>query len=424
MRTGTKLVIVLAVLMTMAGCKSTGKQAAVKAPAAEQVKSYKIVDTGQAETFNNDGIAITTEKGQAFYGQDGDYADVPFKFVDNGDGTITDQNTGLTWLQMPSQDKYTWRKAGEYAANLEFAGHDDWRLPSLKELISIEDFSDGWPYLDTSVFNLGDGEVGKHMQYWSSNFYKAGTTHGGMETAFGLNFGTGHIKGYPAVDELPEGQMGPPPGNGGPEGTGNGGPEGTSMHSLDGQQAPPGNMPPPPPGMTGSPLEKYAWAVRGEEYGINNFVDNGDGTISDLASGLMWMKQDAGKGLDWENSLAYAEDLEFAGYDDWKLPNIKELQSIVDYSGVYPAISPDFFESTDKDAYFWTSTSAYFAKVSPEKQKKYWAWYVAFGFAVGGDGKDMHGAGATRYDTKYEGGPTGEDAERIYNYARAVRVIK
>lgn len=430
MRTGTKVFVALAVMLTMAGCKDTKPSVAETAPAA-QTKSYTIVDSGQAEAFNNDGIAISTEKGQAFYGQDADYAGVPFNFVDNGDGTITDQNTGLTWLQMPSQDKYTWRKAGKYAANLEFAGHNDWRLPSLKELISIEDFSDGWPYLDASIFNLGDGEVGKHMQYWSNNFYKAGTTHNGAETAFGLNFGTGHIKGYPALDEFPGGggPGGPPPGDGGSEGTnmgpppGDGGPEGTSMNSLDGD-APKGTPPPPPPGMTGSPLEKYAWAVRGEEYGVNNFVNNGDGTISDLATGLMWMQDDSGKGLDWENALAYGENLEFAGHDDWKLPNIKELQSIVDYAGPVPAIDRTFFKISDNDSYFWTSTSAYFAKVSVEKQKRYWAWYVAFGKAVGGDGEDLHGAGATRYDTKYEGGPTGEDAERIYNYARAVRVIK
>jgi hypothetical protein len=421
MRSGTKVCIALAVIVGMAGCMNMGKQSDETASEVAQAKRYTLVDTGQSETFNNDGETINTAKGQAFYGQDGDYQGTPFRFVDNGDGTVTDLNTGLTWLQKPSQEKYVWRKAGEYAETLEFAGYDDWRLPSLKELISIEDFSDGWPYLNTEVFDLGDGEVGKHMQYWSSNFYKAGTTHDGLETAFGLNFGTGHIKGYPAIDGFPDGKMPAPPSGGGPEGI--------SMTSLDGDAAPggPSGAPeghmPPPPGM-GNPLQKYAWAVRGSEYGVNEFVDNGDGTISDLATGLMWMQQDSGKGLDWESSLAYAENLEFAGYDDWKLPNIKELQSIVDYSGVYPAINPEFFKVSDKDAYFWTSTSAYFAKVSPEKQKKYWAWYVAFGYAVGSDGKDMHGAGATRYDTKYEGGPTGEDAERIYNYARAVRVIK
>jgi hypothetical protein len=405
--------------LAMLGCQATEKpyeRAGMQmlTEASGYIKPYPIVDTGQVETFDKDGDSIKTKEGQPFYGQDGDYAGLPFQFVDNGDGTISDKNTGLTWLQQPSQDRYSWRNALDYCDNLDFAGHDDWRLPSLKELISIEDFSDGWPYLDRDVFDLGDGEVGKHMQYWSSNYYYAGTTHGGMETAFGLNFGTGHIKGYPAADEMPEGEQPPAP---------SGGPEGTSMTSVSEKALAQGKNP-PAPGMSGSPLKKYAWAVRGREYGKNSFINNGDGTVSDLATGMMWMKQDSAKGLDWENALAYAENLEYAGYDDWKLPNIKELQSIVDYSGVYPAINPTFFETTDKDAYFWTSTSAYFAKVSNERQKKYWAWYVAFGYAVDSEGNDLHGAGATRYDTKYEGGPTGEDAERVYNFARAVRKYK
>ena len=46
---------------------------------------------------------------------------------------------------------------------------------------------------------------------------------------------------------------------------------------------------------------------------------------------------------------------------------------------------------------------------------------MAFGYAVGADGEDSHGAGAVRFDTKVEGGPAGEDPERIYNYVRLVR---
>jgi len=51
----------------------------------------------------------------------------------------------------------------------------------------------------------------------------------------------------------------------------------------------------------------------------------------------------------------------FADYDDWRMPNIKELQSIVHYSGVYPAIDGDFFNITDTGSYFWSSTSGWCA---------------------------------------------------------------
>lgn len=84
----------------------------------------------------------------------------------------------------------------------------------------------------------------------------------------------------------------------------------------------------------------------------------------------------------------------YLGYSDWRLPNIRELQGIVDYSGSYPAIDTTYFNITDIDSYFWSRTSAYFSPASPGY---YYGGYVAFGYAVGTDGEDVHGAGAVRY---------------------------
>ena len=86
--------------------------------------------------------------------------------------------------------------------------------------------------------------------------------------------------------------------------------------------------------MRGINTEKkfYVLYVRGNKnYGQNDFTDNGDGTITDKATGLMWMQDDSGNGMTWEEALKFAESKEFAGCSDWRLPNIKELQSIVDY---------------------------------------------------------------------------------------------
>jgi hypothetical protein len=73
----------------------------------------------------------------------------------------------------------------------------------------------------------------------------------------------------------------------------------------------------------------------------------------------MWQQADSGIGLDWEDALAYAESSTLAGYDDWRLPNVKELQSIVDYTrspsasdaaNIGPAIDTDFFDKHYKSS--------------------------------------------------------------------------
>jgi hypothetical protein len=107
------------------------------------------------------------------------------------------------------------------------------------------------------------------------------------------------------------------------------------------------------------------------------FADNGDGTVTDNCTRLMWQKHTAEANGDgnlndqdrvlWCVALAYCENLSFAGHDDWRLPNVRELQSIPDYGQRKPAIAPVF--SAFSYAY-WTSTS-------------YWgnprfAWYVDF----------------------------------------------
>ncbi|MBU4055376.1 MAG: DUF1566 domain-containing protein, partial [Proteobacteria bacterium] len=60
-------------------------------------------------------------------------------------------------------------------------------------------------------------------------------------------------------------------------------------------------------------------------------VDNGDGTVTDTETGLMWQKDEAGA-MSWQNALTHCETMDLAGYDDWRLPNRNELQSIVDYT--------------------------------------------------------------------------------------------
>ena len=100
-------------------------------------QTYKIVDTGQTTAYDENGNVITVSSGETYYGQDAHYEGLQQSFQDNGDGTVTDLNTGLMWQQTPPSSGFGWEQAGTYCEDLELAGHDDWRLPTLKELFAI-----------------------------------------------------------------------------------------------------------------------------------------------------------------------------------------------------------------------------------------------------------------------------------------------
>ena len=111
------------------------------------------------------------------------------------------------------------------------------------------------------------------------------------------------------------------------------------------------------------------------------FTDNGDGTVTDQCTGLMWQKFNGndGIGLNWCSALDYCENLELAGHDDWRLPNMRELESLVDYGRFAPAIDPVFGALS---AIYWSSTSL--------AGNRDYAWYVYFFDGdVGKEDEDM-----------------------------------
>lgn len=369
--------------------------------------SYPIVDTGQEQCYSAEGGVIAPPvKGAALFGQDAQHQGYGPSYTVNVDGTVTDDVTGLMWQQAVDLDrKVTFDEAVAGAKAFRLAGHDDWRLPTIKELYSLIDFSGGMaktlpsPYLDAAVFDFrfGTGEPGERTidaQYWSSTEYLA-TTMGGNATVFGVNFADGRIKGYPKA-------------------------------------------------VRGRVFTAFVRYVRGNPaYGINDFQDLGDGTVLDRASGLMWAQADSEAALDWPAALRYAAEARLAGHSDWRVPNAKELQSIVDYTRCPqaadparrgPAIEP-VFTTHDPAAYAWTSTTHLDGRPEAAGER---ACYLCFGPALGRlqgpDGRgnsgwiDVHGAGAQRSDPKTGdpaaytdgAGPQGDDV-RILNRVRLVR---
>ena len=167
-----------------------------------------VPDTGQNACFDTTGQMAPPAVGQAFWGQDAQFTGQAMRFRDNGDGTVTDGVTGLMWQQTPDAERRDQAGCERYAKSLQLAGHGDWRLPTIQELVSIADFMGNMhsstPYIDTEVFgfqypNTAQGENGTpgqraiDAQYTTSSYY-VGTTMRGDRSVFGFNFANGRVK--------------------------------------------------------------------------------------------------------------------------------------------------------------------------------------------------------------------------------------
>jgi len=394
--------------------------------------AYPIVDTNQTKCYDNFKEISCPKPGEPFYGQDAQFTVNPPEYADNGDGTVTDLITGLMWTKSPDwngdgelnySDKMAYHEAVAFVKRLNeqrYLGYDDWRLPSIKELYSLILFSgvdpSGYegtetihlvPFIDTEYFDFAYGDVsaGERVidaQFLSSTKY-VGKVMNGQEAVFGVNFADGRIKAYPLSKKF------------------------------------------------------YVLFVRGNpDYGKNDFVDNGDGTVTDKATGLMWAKDDSGYCMNWKEALEYVQKMNeqsYLGYSDWRLPNAKELQSIVDYTRAPDASDPSkrgaaidtifnvtsiINEGGEVDyPYYWTSTTHVSTRgndINTSIGSN--AVYIAFGRALGWmqtPSKEyrlmnVHGAGAQRSDPKvgnvssypHGRGPQG-DVVRICNFVRLVR---
>jgi len=99
----------------------------------------------------------------------------------------------------------------------------------------------------------------------------------------------------------------------------------------------------------------YVRCVRGAG-SVAVFIDNGDGTVTDAVTNLTWQAQDDATTKTWESALTYCEGSSLGGHNDWRLPNVKELRSIVDPKKYNLSINTAFFPNTRSSSY-WTSTT-------------------------------------------------------------------
>jgi len=239
--------------------------------------SYTVAGSSGATGWTMSALPDTGQTGDytATFGEDSDYADTPPSFTDNGDGTVTDNVTGLMWQQADGGEM-TWEGALTYAEALTLGGHGDWRLPFSHELFSILNHGSINPALDTSVF------IASSAQYW----WCGNTRIDDASRVWAANSGGG-IGPHPEDETISAG--------------------GTKrFHVLcvrDPRQA----------GITEL---------------THGFTGNGDGTVTDDRTGLVWQQAEAASVMTWEEALAYAEGLSLGGNDD---PRCDEYALLVEH---------------------------------------------------------------------------------------------
>ncbi|NQW42770.1 MAG: DUF1566 domain-containing protein [Bacteroidetes bacterium] len=246
------------------------------------------------------------------FGEDNDYANNEPFFIKNNDGTTRDTITSLVW-QTSDGGEMTIENARIYCDTLTLGGFTDWRLPTPHESFSILNQQNNNPALNTIFFtNTG-------AEYWWTSF-----TQSNDATKIWCTNAGGGIGNYPKLETI----------------------------------------------SAGGTKKFHVRAVRDASRPItlpNHFTDNGDGTITDNLTQLIWQKTPISSAQTWEQVLTYAEGLTLALASDWRLPNIKELQSINDETAVNPSLNTTYFNNLGIKNY-WASTSL------PNQTNK--AWYL------------------------------------------------
>ncbi len=324
------------------------------------VFAVPVPDTGQTACYDDAGDAITCpSSGQPFYGQDGNYTINPMTFTKlNGAGKalpadadawvlVKDNVTGLIWEVKQDKDGtedytnphdadniYTWYDsnpatnggdaglAGDGTDTEDFikalnaadyGGYNDWRLPTARELESIIDCGTAFPAPSVNA---------AYFPNTAESWYRSSTTVADdntvpIDVSFFYGLGVYYFS------------------------------------------------------------KAYAYSARAVRGGgpTKPLVVNKNGTVTDPESGLMWQQAPPTGNFTWQQALNYAENLSLAGHKDWRLPTIKELQTIANLAGD-PAVNQAFPDMANPpETPFLSSTSW-----TPDTS---YVWAVSFGQDIG-----------------------------------------
>lgn len=257
-----------------------------------------------------------TQSFTATFGEDADYTvHAPF-FENNGNGTITDTVTNLMWQQTDGGEM-TFEAAAAYCDNLTLGGYDDWRLPSAQEAFSILNHGNNNPAINTAFFAPTGAE------YWWTREIQVGNPAKIWVTNAG-----GGIGNHPKTETIGAG--------------------GTKKFHV---RAVRDRVPP---------------IVLTEQFTVT------DSIVTDQLTQLEWLRWPPADSMTWEQALHVAETLVADGKSDWRLPNIKELESLNDESRSQPSVDPAVFPGILAKKY-WSSTTL------PNQSTRAWFMDTRFG---------------------------------------------
>ena len=288
----------LTITWRLSGATTTTTYTPGNATAIARLATYGMAAASQLKIPDTSQVTDTT----ATFGEDADYTLNAQSFTDNGNGTITDNITGLMW-QKTDNGESTWENAIANASTVNTGGFTDWRLPTPSELFSIFNHNNGNPVaLNTTYFPSASPAA---EYWWTSDVYGTSTTN-----VWCANSGGG-LGGKPKAETA----------------------------------------------SAGGAFQYHARYVRGTKpTNGHNHRNNGDGTITDLDTNLMWT-QVPGPATTWDAALTYAENLSLGGFTDWRLPNIKELQTLTDYTLTTATTATNIKPSINRTAFGKTLTN-------------------------------------------------------------------
>jgi hypothetical protein len=268
---------------------------------------------------------------------------------DNSENMVKDRITGLSW-QLCSRGQSgtncngtaltsTWHEAANYCEQSTWGGYEDWKLPNRYELQSIVDYGTTSPAINTEVFiNSPSHFQENYDMWWIECVWSASDYHNDTTAAWALMVNSGDISQGSGLEY--------------------------HLHDKDAS------------GWPGC----YTRCVRAsnvqQEY--RRFIaDNSileEPIVADRITSLIWQRCSAGQNgsqctsdatmTDWKSSLAYCQQLEWAGIKNWRLPNIQEISSLIDSTYSRPAINSEFFPNTpyygpithNNAGQYWSST--------------------------------------------------------------------